>query len=65
MKRLPFSGRWARGIASPSDPLIALGIGEELGAIVDRRQWEPSEHQTAVAAVDRPPIDNRPSDRAA
>ncbi len=65
MKRRPFARRWARRIAWPSDPLIALEIREELEAIVDRRQWEPTEHQTAVAAVDGPTIDNTRSDRAA
>lgn len=39
MMRRPFARRWVRGIAWPSDPLMGLEIGEELEAIVDRRQW--------------------------
>lgn len=65
MKRRPYTRRWVRGLAWPSDPLIALEIREELEAIVDRRRWEPTEHQTAVAAADGSTIDNRPSGRAA
>jgi hypothetical protein len=65
MKRRPFARRWVRDNAWTSDPLIALEIGAELEAIVDRRYWETTEHQTTVAAVDMPTIDNRPSDRAA
>ncbi len=65
MTRRPFARRWVRGTAWPSDPLTGLEIREELEAIVDRRQWELIQHQTAVAAVDGPTIANRPTDRAA
>ena len=39
-----------RGSAWPTYPLIGLEIREELEAIVDHRQWEPAEDQTALAA---------------
>ncbi len=65
MNRRLFARRLVGGIAWASDPLIALEVRAELAAIVDRREWEPAEHRTAVATVDEPTIDNRPSDRAA